>query len=95
MTLGAYNLGPGHMSDIIKLPIQDEKSLEDWDTLKKYLLKLNKKQFYKKMKYGYARGWEAVQYIENVKQYYDIISFLEEKDNKTDNKILNEVPKTL
>jgi membrane-bound lytic murein transglycosylase F len=95
LTLGAYNLGSGHISDIIKLSILDNKSLEDWNTLKIYLLKLNKKQFYKQMKYGYARGWEAVQYIENVKQYYDIISFLEEKDNKTDNKILNEVPKTL
>ena len=95
MILGAYNLGPGHISDIIKLSIVDNKSLEDWDELKKYFLKLNKKQFYKQMKYGYARGWEAVQYIENVKQYYDILSFLEEKDNKIDNKILNEVPKTL
>ena len=95
MTLGAYNLGPGHISDIIKLSILDNKRIDDWDTLKKYLLKLNKKQFYKQMKYGYARGWEAVQYIENVKQYYDIISFLEAKDNKIDNKILNEVPKTL
>jgi Predicted soluble lytic transglycosylase fused to an ABC-type amino acid-binding protein len=95
MTLGAYNLGPGHISDIIKLSIVDNIRLEDWDTLKKYLLKLNKKQFYKQMKYGYARGWEAVQYIENVKQYYDIISFLEAKDNKIDNRILNEVPKTL
>jgi membrane-bound lytic murein transglycosylase F len=47
------------------------------------------------MKYGYARGWEAVQYIENVKQYYDIISFLEEKDKKIQNNILKEVPKTL
>ena len=73
----------------------DNIRLEDWDTLKKYLLKLNKKQFYKQMKYGYARGWEAVQYIENVKQYYDIISFLEQKDNKIDNKILDEVPDTL
>ena len=95
LTLGAYNLGPGHITDIIKLSILDNKSLEDWDTLKKYLLKLNKKQFYKQMKYGYARGWEAVQYIENVKQYYDIISFLEQKDNKIDNKILDEVPDTL
>ena len=95
MTLGAYNLGPGHISDIIKLSILDNKRIDDWDTLKKYLLKLNKKQFYKQMKYGYARGWEAVQYIENVKQYYDIISFLEQKDNKIDNKILDEVPDTL
>jgi membrane-bound lytic murein transglycosylase F len=47
------------------------------------------------MKYGYARGWEAVQYIENVKQYYDIISFLEDKDKKIQNNILKEVPKTL
>ena len=95
LTLGAYNLGPGHISDIIELSILDNKSLEDWNTLKIYLLKLNKKQFYKQMKYGYARGWEAVQYIENVKQYYDIISFLEQKDNKIDNKILDEVPDTL
>ena len=95
MTLGAYNLGPGHIDDVIKLSILDNKNLNNWNTLKKYLLKLNKKEFYRKMKYGYARGWEAVQYIENVKQYYDIISFLEEKDNKIDNKILNEVPKTL
>ena len=95
LTLGAYNLGPGHISDIIKLSILDNKSLEDWNTLKIYLLKLNKKQFYRHMKYGYARGWEAVQYIENVKQYYDIISFLDEKDNKIENRIFNEVPKTL
>ena len=47
------------------------------------------------MKYGYARGWEAVQYIENVKQYYDIISFLEEKDKKIKNNIIQEGPKTL
>ena len=59
------------------------------------MLKLSKKKFYKKMKHGYARGWEAVQYIENVKQYYDIISFLEEKDKKIKDNITIEVPNTL
>ena len=47
------------------------------------------------MKYGYARGWEAVQYIENVKQYYDIISFLDNKDKQIKNNIFDEAPKTL
>ena len=94
MTLGAYNLGPGHINDIIELASAHNAKLENWNTLKEYLLKLNKKKYYKHMKYGYARGWEAVQYIENVKQYYDIISFLEDKDKKQ-NKILNEVPETL
>jgi len=95
MTLGAYNVGPGHVNDIIKLAMKDNANIENWLTLKKYLLKLHKKQFYKNMKYGYARGWEAVQYIENVKQYYDIISFLEEKDKKIQNNLLQEGPKTL
>ena len=95
MTLGAYNVGPGHISDIIKIAIKDNVNIENWLTLKKYLLKLHKKQFYKNMEYGYARGWEAVQYIENVKQYYDIISFLEEKDKKIQNNLLQDGPKTL
>jgi membrane-bound lytic murein transglycosylase MltF len=95
MTLGAYNVGPGHITDIIKLAMKDNVNIENWLTLKKYLLKLHKKQFYKNMEYGYARGWEAVQYIENVKQYYDIISFLEEKDKKIQNNILKEGPRTL
>jgi membrane-bound lytic murein transglycosylase F len=95
MTLGAYNVGPGHISDIIELAMKDNVNIENWLTLKKYLLKLHKKQFYKNMEYGYARGWEAVQYIENVKQYYDIISFLEEKDKKIKNNILKEGPRTL
>ena len=63
--------------------------------LKSYLYKLNQKEYYKEMKYGYARGWEAVQYIENVKQYYDIITFLDNKDNESDNELFNEVPSTL
>ena len=95
MTLGAYNVGPGHVNDIIKLAMKDNANIENWLTLKKYLLKLHKKQFYKNMKYGYARGWEAVQYIENDKQYYDIISFLEEKDKKIQNNIPQEGPRTL
>ena len=48
--------------------------------MRKYLYKLNQKEYYKKMRFGYARGWEAVQYVENVKQYYDILTFLETKD---------------
>ena len=47
------------------------------------------------MKYGYARGWEAVQYIENVKQYYDIITFLDNKDKESEDELFDEVPSTL
>ena len=95
LALAAYNVGPGHVKDVITLSKKDGVNINEWQNLKKYLLKLNKREFYKKMKYGYARGWEAVQYVENVKQYYDILLFLEDKDDTIKNNILYEVPKTL
>jgi membrane-bound lytic murein transglycosylase MltF len=95
LILASYNLGSGHVDDVISLLTSDNIDINIWNNLRKYLLKLNKKKFYKKMKYGYARGWEAVQYIENVKQYYDIISFLEEKDKKLKDNITIEVPNAL
>ena len=95
LALAAYNAGPNHINDIISLANKNDDNINDWSTLKDYLYKLNQKKYYKKMKYGYARGWEAVQYIENVKQYYDIISFLDDKDKINSNQIFNEVPSTL
>ena len=95
LALASYNVGPGHIEDVITISKEDNVNINEWQNLKKYLFKLNKKEFYKKMKYGYARGWEAVQYVENVKQYYDILLFLEDKDDKIDNNILYEAPRTL
>ena len=95
LALAAYNAGPNHINDIILLADKNGDNINNWSTLKGYLYKLNQKKYYKKMKYGYARGWEAVQYIENVKQYYDIISFLDNKDKINSNQIFNEVPSTL
>ena len=95
LMLASYNVGSGHVDDVLSLLAKDNVDVNNWDNLRNYLLKLSKKKFYKKMQYGYARGWEAVQYIENVKQYYDIISFLEEKDKVIKDNIIIEVPKTL
>ena len=95
LALASYNAGPNHINDILMLAKNNNDNIENWNVLKSYLYKLNQKEYYKKMKYGYARGWEAVQYIENVKQYYDIITFLDNKDNKSDNELFNEVPSTL
>ena len=95
LALASYNAGPNHVNDILLLAKNNNDDVENWNVLKSYLYKLNQKKYYKKMKYGYARGWEAVQYIENVKQYYDIITFLDNKDKENENEFFNEVPSTL
>ena len=95
LALASYNAGPNHVNDILLLAKNNNDDVENWNVLKSYLDKLNQKKYYKEMKYGYARGWEAVQYIENVKQYYDIITFLDNKDKRFENELFNEVPSTL
>ena len=95
LALASYNAGPNHINDILLLAKNNGDNIENWKVLKNYLYKLNQKKYYKKMKYGYARGWEAVQYIENVKQYYDIITFLDNKDKESEDELFDEVPSTL
>ncbi|MFT5637021.1 MAG: membrane-bound lytic murein transglycosylase F, partial [Cognaticolwellia sp.] len=41
---------------------------------------LKQKKFYKKTRYGYARGDEPVHYVENIRRYYDTLTWI---DNQT------------
>ncbi|HEX5056811.1 MAG TPA: lytic transglycosylase F, partial [Gammaproteobacteria bacterium] len=43
-----------------------------------FLPLLAKKKWYDKAKYGYARGWEPVIYVRNIRSYYDIMLWLDE-----------------
>ncbi len=40
---------------------------------------LQQKKYYKKTKYGYARGEEPVRYVENIRRYYDTLTWLDDK----------------
>ncbi len=47
---------------------------------------LSQSEYYRQTKYGYARGWETVKYVQNIKQYYDILTFLDSQDKEVDEK---------
>ena len=40
---------------------------------------LDKKKYYKTTRYGYARGNEAVTYVDNIRRYYDTLVWLDEQ----------------
>ncbi len=89
MALAAYNIGYGHLNDA-RLLTQDQGGNPDkWLDVKKYLPLLSQRKWYKKTKYGYARGHEPVLYVEKVRNYYDLLIWLTE-----DNLIEKEVMKT-
>ena len=50
-----------------------------WVDVKIRLLQLRQKKHYKTTTYGYARGNEAVAYVDNIRRYYDTLVWLDEE----------------
>ncbi len=71
--LASYNIGYGHVTDAIKIARQKGLDTTKWQNLKTILPLLSKSKYYKKTKYGYARGWEPVLYVERILTYFDIL----------------------
>ncbi len=73
LTLAAYNIGYGHLLDAQKLAESLGKNPESWKDLKSVLPLLTKKKYFSRTTFGYARGYETVQYVERTKSYYHLL----------------------
>jgi len=82
MTLASYNIGFGHLEDARKLTQKNGGNPDKWADVKQALPLLSKKRWYKKTRHGYARGREAVAYVDSIRSYYDILVWLENQQNK-------------
>lgn len=71
--LAAYNMGNGHLIDVRRLTKQLGGNPDEWLDVKKNLPLLAEKRYYTGLKYGYARGYEALSYVENIRRYYNSI----------------------
>ncbi len=77
--LAAYNVGLGHVEDARIITENRGGDPNRWIDVKQNLPLLARKKWYKKTKYGYARGWEPVKYVENIRQYYEYLIGFETK----------------
>lgn len=73
MALAAYNVGRGHFRDAQGLAVKLGKNPKLWIDMKEVLPLLSDKEYYKDLKYGYARGNEPVQYVTRIRDYDDIL----------------------
>ncbi|MDH3509866.1 MAG: membrane-bound lytic murein transglycosylase MltF [Gammaproteobacteria bacterium] len=78
--LASYNVGYGHVQDARIITEQLGKEMDLWAHVKNNLPLLTQHNWYSKTKHGYARGWEPVMYVENIRNYYDILIWLTEDD---------------
>ena len=77
--LASYNVGLGHLEDARVLTERQGANPDMWVDVKIRLLQLRQKKYYKTTRYGYARGNEAVAYVDNIRRYYDTLVWLDEQ----------------
>ncbi|WP_447884703.1 membrane-bound lytic murein transglycosylase MltF [Serratia fonticola] len=81
--LAAYNMGWGHMLDARKLTKSQQGNPDSWVDVKQRLPMLSQKRYYPSLTYGYARGSEAYNYVENIRRYQvSLVGYLLEKEKK-------------
>jgi membrane-bound lytic murein transglycosylase F len=74
--LAAYNVGTGHLEDARILTQMHNKNPDSWTDVREHLPLLTQTKWYTRVKRGYARGWEPVRYVENIRGYMDILDWV-------------------
>ena len=71
-TLASYNCGPGHVSDARELAKEMGLDPYKWfGNVEKSMLMLSKRDIAKKVRYGYCRCEEPVNYVSQIQNRYD------------------------
>ncbi|WP_105903080.1 membrane-bound lytic murein transglycosylase MltF [Vibrio gangliei] len=71
--LASYNVGYGHVMDARRITQHEGGNPDSWTDVKDRLPKLRIPGYYKYTRYGFARGDEAKNYVENIRRYYQTI----------------------
>jgi len=76
MALAAYNVGFNHIKDARQIVEWQGGNPDTWVDISEALPLLAQRQWYSRVPFGYARGWEPVLYVNNIRAYYNILQWL-------------------
>ena len=82
LALAAYNLGIGHLEDARIIAQRRGHSPDKWQDVKLALPGLADPATFPQLQHGFARGHEAMQFVDNVRNYQDILARVEPRDDK-------------
>ncbi|WP_166269520.1 membrane-bound lytic murein transglycosylase MltF [Marinobacter caseinilyticus] len=82
--LASYNVGYGHLEDARRLTEGAGRDPDRWMDVKEFLPLLAQKEWYSKTRFGYARGHEPVTYVQNIRRYYDVLAWMKDPADATD-----------
>jgi membrane-bound lytic murein transglycosylase F len=78
MALAGYNMGLGHLLDARQVTRELGGNPDRWADVKEALPLLMERRWYARARWGYARGRETRAYVRNIRNYYDILVWLED-----------------
>ena len=80
MALAAYNVGFNHLKDARTIVEWQGGDPDSWIDISEALPLKAQRKWYSKLPYGYARGWEPVLYVNNIRAYYNILVWLTDQE---------------
>ena len=95
MALAAYNVGFGHLEDARVLTQSRGGNPDQWADVREALPLLTQKEWYKKTKFGYARGHEPVLYVRNIRNYYDLLVWKYKDNDSLQDSITRIIPQVM
>jgi membrane-bound lytic murein transglycosylase F len=83
LALGAYNQGLGHLEDARIVAQRSGFNPDKWQDVRQVLPRLADPDTFQALQHGYARGFEALQFVDSVRNYYDILARMEPRGSPT------------
>ena len=81
LALAAYNIGLGHLEDARVITQRQGKDPDRWVDVREHLPLLTQRRWYSQTRYGYARGYEAAGYVANVRTFYEILLWMDQREH--------------
>lgn len=81
LALAAYNIGLGHLEDARVLTERQGGNPDRWVDVRERLPLLTQKRWFSQTRFGYARGYEAASYVENVRTFYEILVWMDGRNH--------------
>jgi len=76
--IASYNVGFGHVEDARVLAQRMGKNPDSWTAVRRVLPLLTDPRWYDQAKYGYAQGWQPVQYVARVREFLRLLEWAPE-----------------
>lgn len=80
MALAAYNVGFGHLEDARIITQTQKGDPNQWSDVKERLPLLSKAAWHTKTRYGYARGYEPVEFVTRIRTYFEVLRKFDDDD---------------